>query len=193
MSEFSLSRSATIAFEWWHTLTAERRGPQRAAMARLRRATTTLEVIQEPEAMRLIQRLPGENPDRVAVLAGVLALVRATDTQPVVRQSVARQSVARAIGRKELDDETSALMSEMRFRRLLQAGDAELMESMRRLVQLAGREVNEAHVHGLSAAILGWGDAIKKKWIFQYYNVNEVGDLRGDRADAASSSSKHDQ
>ena len=182
MSEFSLSKSAAIAEEWWRTLAVEpgRRGPRRAALARLRRATTPLEVLQEPEAMRLIKELPGENPDRVAVLAGVLALVRATDTLPV----------ARAIGRKELDDETSALMSEMRFRRLLQAGDPELMESMRRLVRLAGREVN---VHGLSAAILGWGDAIKKKWIFEYYNVGEVGDLRSDRADTAPSSPKHDQ
>ena len=130
--------------------------------------------------MRLIQRLPGENPDRVAVLAGVLAFVRATDTQPV----------ARAIGRKELDDDTSASMSEMRFRRLLQARDTELMESMRRLARLAGWKVN---VRGLSVAILGWGDAIKKKWIFEYYNVSEVGDLHGDRADAAPSSPKHDQ
>lgn len=182
MNEFSLSKSAAIAEEWWRTLTVEPgpRGPRRAALARLRRATTPLAVLQEPEAMRLIQRLHGENPDRVAVLAGVLALVRATDTRPV----------ARAIGRKELDDETSAPMSEMRFRRLLQADDDELMESMRRLVRLAGREVN---VHGLSVAILGWGDAVKKKWIFEYYNVSEAGDPRGDRTGAAPSSPKHDQ
>ena len=195
MSEFSLSKSAAIAEEWWRTLTVEPgpRGPRRTALARLRRAPTPVEVIQEPEAMRLIQRLPGENSDRVAVLAGVLAFVRATNTQLVARQPLVRQSVARAIGRKELDDETSALMSEMRFRRLLQAGDAELMESMRRLVRLAGREVNEAHVHGLSVAILGWGDAVKKKWIFEYYNVSEAGDLRDDRTGAAPSSPKHDQ
>ncbi len=172
MTEFAVSTSAAIAEEWWCTLTAEdpqRRGPRRAALARLRRATTTLEVIQEPEALRLIRRLPKEDPDRVAVLAGVLALVRESDTRPV----------ARAIGRKELDDEASALMAEVRFRRLLQAGHPEIMESMRRLVRLAGRKVN---VHGLSTAILRWGDAVKKKWIFEYYNVSEAGDLRDDSA-----------
>ena len=182
MTEFFRSKSAAIAEKWWSNLTAEahgRRGPRRAALARLRRSTTPLEVIQEPEALRLIQRLPGENPDRVAILAGVLALVRESDAMPV----------ARAIGRRELDDEASAPMSEVRFRRLLQADDAELMESMRRLVRLAGRKVN---VHGLSSAILGWGDSVKKKWIFEYYNVSEAGDLRSDRADATPSSADQD-
>ncbi len=183
MTEFAVSTSAAIAEDWWRTLTAEepgRRGPRRAALARLRRATTTLEVIQEPEALHLIRRLSRENPDRVAVLAGVLALVRESDTRPV----------ARAIGRKELDDEASALMAEVRFRRLLQAGHPEIMESMRRLVRLAGRKVN---VPGLSTAILRWGDAVKKKWIFEYYNVSEAGDLRDDSAGATPPSPDHDR
>ncbi len=154
--------SAAIAKNWWGDLTSEaaaRRGPRRAARARLRRAATPLEVIQEPEALRLIARLPGENPDRVAILAGVLALVDPPDDD---------RRVPRVIGRAELDDEKSALMSEGRFRRLLQTDGGDLMDAMRRLVQLTGRKAN---VYDLSFAVLRWGDAVKKRWIFEYYNV----------------------
>ena len=56
---------AAVAEKWWHDLTSEtatRRGQRRAARARLRRARTPLEMIQETEALRLIASLPGEKP-----------------------------------------------------------------------------------------------------------------------------------
>ena len=121
-------RVTEIAFDWWQRLTRSdgpHLGQRRAALARIRRAATPIEVMQEPEALRLIERLP-RNPDRVAVLAGTLAFVRETD----------ERSVARAIGRSSLDDEDSALMSEGRFRRLLQTQDTELMDTMRRLARM---------------------------------------------------------
>ena len=110
----------------------------------MRRAATPIEVMQEPEALRLIARLP-RNPDRVAVLAGVLAHVRESEDR----------RVARAIGRTTLDDEQSALVSEGRFRRLLQTNDDELMEPMRRLVRISKGTIN---VRDLSAAVLYWSD-----------------------------------
>ena len=151
-----------VAEEWWQNLVEEqggRSGARRAALARLRRATSPLEVIQEPEALRLIERLP-RNPDRVAILAGVLALVRENDTT----------RVARALGRSSIDDET-AILSEARFRRLLQAQGDELMDVMRRLVRLTK---GKANVYDLSVAILYWGDRVRKRWIFDYYGVSEV-------------------
>lgn len=155
-------RGPAIANEWWRELTSEesgRRGARRAALARLRRASTPIEILQEPEALRLITRLPHENPDRVAILAGVLAQVRQPDDQPI----------ARTIGRTSLDDDQSALMSEARFRRLLQVPGDELLDAMRRLVRLTK---GTANVDSLSFAVLRWGDRVKKRWIFEYYGVS---------------------
>ena len=166
MTESTHHQGAAAAHEWWQRLTC-RDGPhlgqRRAALARIRRAATPIEVMLEPEALRLIQRLP-RRPNRIAVLAGVLACVRETD----------EQRVARAIGRSSLDDDESATsMSEGRFRRLLQTQDDELMDTMRRLVRMAKGRLN---VLDLSAAILDWGDGyrgdrVKRRWIFDYYNV----------------------
>ena len=125
----------------------------------MQRAATPLEVMQEPEALRLIARMP-RNRDRVATLAGILAFVRESEDRPV----------ARAVGRTSLDDEQSALLSESRFRRLLQVDHDELMEPMRRLVRMAKGTLN---VRDLSSAILYWGDDVKRRWIFDYYSVGE--------------------
>ena len=165
MTDSAQHGAAAIAHDWWHRLTGKEGphlGQRRAALARMRRAATPIEVMQEPEALRLIQRLP-RHPDRVAVVAGVLAFVREMD----------ERSVARAIGRTSLDDGESALMSEGRFRRLLQAQDNELMDTMRRLARMAKGKLN---VHDLSRAILDWGDGyrgdrVKRRWIFDYYGV----------------------
>ena len=154
--------AAAVVEEWWRRLNSEdtgRRGARRAALARLRRAATPLEAMQEPEALRLIVRLPRYPPERVAILAGVLACVRETDDRPV----------ARAIGRESLDDE-KAIMAEVRFRRLLQARPAELLDPMRRLVALTKWRVN---VYDLSYTVLHWGDRVRKRWIFDYYGVSE--------------------
>ena len=156
----STRRGAEIAYNWWWRLAGQdgaAGGGRRAALARLRRAPTPLAVMQEPEALRLIERLP-HSRQRAAILAGVLALVRESE----------KQTVARKIGRKSLDDDKSALVSEGRFRRLLQAHDDELMESMRRLVRMTKGKIN---VLDLSNAILYWGDRVKKRWIFDYYGV----------------------
>lgn len=153
MTDSKQQKGPDVAEEWWKDL--EKR---RAARARLRRAKTPLEIMQEPEALRLIERLP-RNPGRVAVLVGILAWVGDNDDQPV----------ARAIGRTSLD-EKEAPMSEARFRRLLQARDDELMEAMRRLVRLTK---GKANVRDLSFAVLYWGDEVKKRWIFQYYGVSD--------------------
>ena len=166
MTDLERRNSAGIAEQWWHDLTSTdpghrgTRGGRRAARARLRRAATPLEVMFESEALRLIARLPHENPERVAILAGVLAFVDKSDAQ----------NIARAIGRSSLDDDESAIMSEGRFRRLLQAGGGELMDAMRRLVRL---NKGKANVRDLSFAVLRWGDSVKKRWIFDYYCIYE--------------------
>ena len=152
---------ASIAYEWWRSMNPEettQAGPHRAALARMRRAATPVEVMLVPQALRLVSRLP-RDPDRVAALAGILAHVRASD----------QQRVARAVGRTALDDDQSALLSEGRFRRLLQTPGNELMEPMRRLVRMMK---GTANVLDLASAVLYWGDDVRKRWIFDYYAVS---------------------
>ena len=160
MTASSQRTGGSIAYQWWRDLNPREgvpSGHQRAALARMRRAATPLDVMQEPEALRLFARLRGD-PDRIAVLAGVLACVRDTD----------ERRVARAIGRRSLDDDQKVLLSEGRFRRLLQVPPHELMEPMRRLVRMTGGKVN---VHDLSSSMLSWSDDVKKRWILDYYGV----------------------
>lgn len=158
--------AGAIAADWWRKFDLEngvQTGVQKAALAHLRRAETPLKAMRETATLRLIQRLPDyDNKDRVAALAGILAWVRDDDTRPV----------ARVIGRRSLDD-TEAVVSEGRFRRLMQVenNDEELMDAMRRLVRLAGKKVN---VEDLSYSVLYWGDCVRRRWIFDYYGVGRA-------------------
>ena len=154
---------AEPAHHWW----VERNSGSsrdRAAMARLRRASTVLEVLQVQEALWLVRKMPNSQlQERATVLAGVLACVREDEPE---------RKIARAIGRETMEDDT-ARMSESRFRRLLQSDDRsfnEFLDAMRRLVQLANGKVN---VKDLSRSILYWNDRTKKEWIFEYYRVFE--------------------
>ena len=161
MTDSNPGGAGAIAAAWWRRLNPEadrQTGPQRAALAHLRRAGTPLEAMRETAALRLIEQLRWCDADRVAALAGILAWVRADNGRPV----------ARAVGRRSLDD-TEANLSEGRFRRLLQVErNEELMDAMRRLVRLAGGTVN---VRDLSGSVLYWGDGVRKRWIFDYYGV----------------------
>lgn len=166
----SVPRGAgSIAATWWRELNPENRaeqtGPKRAALARLRRAGTPLEVIRESATLDLIQSLPHYgNKDRVAALAGILAWVQEDDNRPV----------ARIVGRESLD-KTEAVLSEGRFRRLMQVdGDQEIMDAMRRLVRLADKK--KVNVQDLSRSVLywDWGDRVRKRWIFDYYGVGRA-------------------
>ena len=155
---------ASIAYEWWRVLNppegAPRSGPRRAALARMRRAATPIEVMQEPEALRLIARLP-RNPDRSCHAC------RDPGPCPRVRRS------ARRPGSWAYDTRRRAVGAPLRkpFRRLLQTPDTALMEPMRRLARMTSGKLN---VHDLASAVLYWGEGVKRRWIFDYYGVADI-------------------
>ena len=182
MTDTKRRNGADVVVEWWRDLVSEEpgrretRGSRRAALARLRRAATPIDVMQEPEALRLIRRLSWD-PDRAAILAGVLAFVREPDERPI----------ARAVGRESFDEKDKALMSEARFRRLLQTPGNELMDPLRRLIRLTK---GKANVRDLSSSVLYWGDRVKKRWIFDYYGVSDSLRPPGNVSSATSGSSE---
>lgn len=165
--------SGEKAFVWWRALvpddrTKEPQGHQRAALARLRRAQDAIDVMMEPEALRFIRRFPSRQHDRAATVASVLACVTAHDAVHIIR----------SVGRQDIDKDESVPLSEGRFRRLMQLRADELLDPMRRLVQL---NKGRANVHDLAVSILSWGDDwVKKRWIFEYYGVERVVEPPGD-------------
>ena len=158
---------STRARDWWLGLQHDN-----AARARLRRARTPLDALLEPQTYNLMQRLGwhGDRGERVAALAAVLAHVREDDPQ----------RIARAIGRKKLKDEDSALVSEGRFRRLMtERSIGDLQTSMKRLVDhLGGR----ASVADLTYSMLWWSDKTRTNWAYDYY---AAGDASSDPAEKA--------
>ena len=136
------------ALKWWKQLSE-----QPGERAHLRRAATPLDVIQEPLALELVKRLPGEPVDRVAILAAVLAAVRADDERPLAGSAAANG------------------LSNARFRRLLRTAAIDHETFMRRFRRLVRFMKGTASVTDLAFSILRWGDKTRRRWIFEYYGV----------------------
>ena len=150
------------ARQWWRMMTGWSGGnsANRGALANLRRCRKPVDALMVTATFNLMQRLPNSNKERVAVLAVVLAHIGDDDPGP---------HVARAVGRKTLEDEDSALLSESRFRRLLQSeGSDELLTNMVRLLR---HMKGKANVADMAETILYWGDGQRRRWAFEYYAV----------------------
>ena len=173
MSDEKTDKPKERARQWWAELNGktDRRKANRGALANLRRCRKPVDALMVPATFNLMQRLPKTDKDRVAVLCIVLAHIR-DDASP---------SVARSIGRTSLADEDSALLSEGRFRRLLQSeGNQELLANMVRLVRHMKGKVNIAD---MAETILYWGDRTRQRWAFDYYAVSNVAPKTNDSQD----------
>ena len=154
---------------WWHRLRGDRASgipEDRATIAQLRRCHTPLEAFFVPATLLLLPasaRAEG-GQDAALEIFGAVAVVLAH-----IREDVTDQHVARAIGREQIGAPETALVSELRFRHLVQLETVgELMTGMRRLVkQLRGR----ANVDDLARSMLWWfrGENTRRRWAFDYY------------------------
>jgi CRISPR system Cascade subunit CasB len=153
------------AAAWWRELQpkdepGQRRSGDRGALARLRRCATVMDAASEPATLALCRRLGvGEaGLEGAALLAAVLAHVR---------EERFDLTVARQIG---VQQDGTAVMSDLRFRRLLQAETPdERLIGFRRLVALAGRKLNVAD---LAAGLWRWDDEkMRRHWIYAYHDA----------------------
>ncbi|ACL60257.1 type I-E CRISPR-associated protein Cse2/CasB [Methylobacterium nodulans] len=162
---------------WWQNLQPLRSdgtanpNADRAALARLRRASSVLDILDEAVVFSLHRALgygrarAAETLVPVAVTAAVLAHVRAHD--PAAKP-------ARVVGRASLADHDyeTACLSPLRLKRLLQAREPDdLLRQMRRLVALADRPLD---VGALALLILGWADEergprIRSRFAYEYH------------------------
>ena len=58
------------------------------------------------------------------------------------------------------------VVSELRFRRLIQRDRADLYVSMIRVLRMLG---NKANLHDVANSVYYWGDKVKRDWAFAYF------------------------
>jgi CRISPR system Cascade subunit CasB len=170
-----------VARRWWSSLkdTPEdgkpNRGRDRAALARLRRAATPMQALEEPVVFDLYNRLGFGKDDgdvrhwlpRVATVAAVLAHVK-EDAKPA--ESGFRRRFAEMLGKSAKPGDDRPLMSGLRFKRLLATTeDQDVMIAFRRAVALAG--ARNIDVGDVAASILDWSDRRRMRWAFDYYGA----------------------
>ncbi len=158
--------AAEIARRWWQALQpdpANGRPGNRGALARLRRANL-LEAMSQPETIQLFRacgQSRHEQLPRAALLAGVLAHVR--------EDKGGAASIAQHLGPDDPAKPETALMSPLRFRRLIEAGtDEEELTQFRRMVALMG---NTVPVADLAASLLDWGEQRRVRWTYDYWGA----------------------
>jgi len=175
-----------VARRWWRTLhdtTSTDGTPNRArdpaALARLPRAATPVDPLEEPSVFDLYNKLGFSPRDverrltRVAVVAAVLAHVSADATPG---SSGFRRGFADLLGRGERPP-----MSALRFKRLLAATeDQDLMGAFRRAVALAGKK--DIDVGDVATSLLDWSDRRRMHWAFDYYGAGSAAPKQNDIA-----------
>lgn len=175
------SPSRNPALSWWSRLAHPASG-DRASLARLRRARTPLEALSVRAAVELARRVgaaKSHTPDwrmRAALdLARVLAHVEAHDPRHPMQAAGWKKFAGT---RRETEaGEDRPLLSEARFRRLLETGDGEeKVAAFTRLIALMGDRIN---VQRLADDFLDWnhpirGDRVREQWAFNYYHAYDA-------------------
>jgi CRISPR system Cascade subunit CasB len=152
----AIEKLGSVVRRWWVMLD-ERRGDR----ADLRRARTPSAVAFLPAYHRLVLDLRRAgiriDPERTAVIAGVLSHVERDDAS----RSFAKQAASEHNGK--------ARLSGLRFRRLLAVDDlGELQTSLVRTIRLLD---SAASVSNLAESIRWWNDRTKKQWASDYYET----------------------
>ena len=163
---FGLPVGPRTVFEvWWSQLTRETAGGSaRADRATLRRAHSPTAVACTAAYQRVYREMAmaHDGPpwsegqrERVAALVGLAAHVKE-------RSSF---SLPQAMGQRAEGGERNAV-SELRFRRLLDAPDIDaLFDGLRRVLPLIDHRVNLSR---LADDVFAWGDVVKKNWAYEY-------------------------
>ena len=138
--------------EWWQDLQNHR-----SDRAELRRAKTVADIVLLPVFHRARMRFKPffENQTgweyRLAAIIGLLSHVTQTNQKKIALQMAGKPK---------------PVVSELRFRRLIQRDREDLYVSMIRVINMLGKTAN---LHDLARSIYYWGDKIKRDWAFEYF------------------------
>ena len=143
-----------------------------AARAELRRCDSVAEVIMTPAYQRFCQAklrplLKGEEgwEDRMAAIVGLSAHLK-FDAEASVLSGKGPFPDLFAEQMAHLVSADRPLVSELRFRRLLQHDRDGLYPAMIRIIRMMK---GGANLYGLAHSIFFWGDGIKKRWAYAYF------------------------
>ena len=129
---------------------------QRGARAQLCRAKSVDDIILLPVFQRTCLRFRPffQQEDhweyRLAAVIGLLAHVRTTTSERLARQMAGNPPV----------------VSELRFRRLLQKDRRELFVALIRILRMLNHRAN---LHDLANSVYYWGNRTKRDWAFTYF------------------------
>lgn len=146
------SPETEVLMQWWHDLENDK-----GVRAELRRCPSPASVMLHPAYARLHGRLAAmvrgrwQWEYRLASVIGLLARVRHT----------AGKSLAAQMGG------TDPIVSDLRFRRLLQCSDDELHGRMIRVLAMLK---NSANPPDLIDSVFNWNDATRKRWAREYFS-----------------------
>jgi CRISPR system Cascade subunit CasB len=145
--------------EWHQKLIAK---DARGDRAQLRRAATPLEAALVPAFYRMLDdlRLPERDltPDALTALAALAMIAARVDTHVSRRLGL---SLGKQPGQKE------PVVSEARFRRLLESADLEeRLAILRRLVAIVDKT---ADLHEIVGALFAWDAERRRKLAYDYY------------------------
>ncbi|KRT54280.1 type I-E CRISPR-associated protein Cse2/CasB [endosymbiont of Ridgeia piscesae] len=141
------SHATEILIQWWQGLENNK-----GTRAELRRCTSPDKVMFQPAFQRLCQRLKPEPQEQrqLASVVGLLAHVRHTTGQKLAYQMAGNPPV----------------VSELRFRRLLQRDRTDLYGAMIRILRMLDHRAN---LPDLISSVFYWGDKVRKDWAFYYF------------------------
>ena len=143
------NQAGQILRDWWENL-EENRG-DRAAIKRCRESAS---VVFIPAYQTLHRNLLGKEDiwmDSLPAIAGLIAHVKTLNNDPLPEQMASGDKPA---------------VSELRFRRLLQADRKELFQYLRRTIKLLN---DSANIYSLANSIHYWNDRTKREWAYAYY------------------------
>lgn len=151
--------------EWWLKLKDDT-----ASRAELRRCDSIAEVVMTPVFQRLCQRLKhhfkndNDWQDRLAAIVGLASHLKYDQVSSVLASGNKRveklvEQMAQATGDRPV-------VSELRFRRLLQRERNDLYAPMIRILRMLK---GQANLYGLAESVFFWGEGIKKRWAYAYF------------------------
>ncbi len=160
--EFPLGDGLT---EWWLSLK-----DNSASRAELRRCNSIVEVVMTPAFQHLCQRFKHyfQNDqywqDRLAAIVGLISHLKHDQTGSVLARG--EQRVEKLAEQMAEGSGDRPVVSELRFRRLLQRERDDLYTPMIRILRMLK---GGANLYGLSESVFFWGDGIKKRWAYAYF------------------------
>lgn len=154
--------------EWWEELHGKgvyEGKPRTGDRAELKKAKTVLDVILLPAFQKSCPRFKPlfkdeqdwmQSIDRLAAILGLLAHVK----------NLSEKKLALDMASPDIKKQEPPVVSELRFRRLIQRDRDDLYEAMIRILRTLG---NEANLHDLANSVYYWDDKVKRRWAFDYF------------------------